>query len=143
MGGYLAILEDDEERTAAMRNRMADFFHTYEPVFFDNGPDMIDWLQNYLPSTVLICLDHDLGPSRIRNGEAFDPGTGRDVVDFLSTQKPHCPIIIHTSNYLAAQGMEMILNDSGWMNSRVIPVNELQWVDSVWVPEVQKYLGDK
>jgi len=32
MSGYLAILEDDEGRTAAMRNRLADSFPTYEPV---------------------------------------------------------------------------------------------------------------
>jgi hypothetical protein len=39
--------------------------------------------------------------------------------------------------------MEMVLNDSGWMNSRVIPINALEWIDSIWIPEVQKYLGDK
>jgi len=113
MVAHIAILEDDEGRSVAMRNRLAESFPHCDPVLFDNAPDMIEWLRNNLTSTVLISLDHDLGPNRIRNVEVFDPGIGQDVVNYLSTQKPICPVIIHTSNYLAAPGMELMLNDSG------------------------------
>ena len=136
MRAHIAILEDDEGRTAAMRVRLAEFFPQCHPVFFDNAPDMIEWLSHHLPFTVLICLDHDLGPNRIRNGEVFDPGTGQDVVNYLSTHQPLCPVIIHTANYLAAPGMELMLNDSGWVNSRVIPLNDLEWIDNAWAPEI-------
>lgn len=59
---------------------------------------MIAWLTNNLSSVTLISLDHDLGPNRERKGEVFDPGIGREVVDFLVSQKPTCPVIIHTTN---------------------------------------------
>ena len=67
---------------------------------------MVLWLGDHLEEANLICLDHDLGPNRKLNGIVFDPGTGRDVVDYLTTRKPHCPILIHTSNSMAAPGME-------------------------------------
>lgn len=143
MRTYIAILEDDDERVAAMRGRLTESFPQYNCVFFDNAPDMIQWLHDHLRSTVLISLDHDLGPNRIRNGEAFDPGTGQDVVSYLATQQPLCPVIIHTANYLAAPGMEMMLNESGWTCSRVIPVNGLEWIENDWADEVRKYLANK
>jgi len=71
MTAHMAILEDDERRTDAMRVRLRQTFPNYESVFFDNAPNMIEWLRDHLASTVLICLDHDLGPNRIRNGEVF------------------------------------------------------------------------
>jgi hypothetical protein len=143
MTPYIAILEDEGVRTAAMRVRLRESFPQYNCVFFDNAPDMIQWLHDHLRSTGLISLDHDLGPNRIRNGEAFDPGTGQDVVNYLATKQPLCPVIIHTANYLAAPGMELMLNESGWACSRVIPVNGLEWIDSAWVPKIRKYLGGK
>jgi hypothetical protein len=140
---YIAILEDDDERVAAMRYRLEEYFSGYSPVFFDTAPDMIEWLWDHLKSTVLVSLDHDLGPSRIRNGEAFDPGTGQDVVNYLATQKPLCPVMIHTANYLAAPGMELMLSESGWTCSRVIPVNGLEWIDNAWIHEIRRYLGNQ
>ncbi len=143
MRKYIAILEDDDERVAAMRNRLVEWFPEYDWMFFDNAPDMIQWLGDHLPSAVLICLDHDLGPNRIRNREAFDPGSGQDVVNYLFTQRPFCPVIIHTANYLAAPGMELMLNESRWTCSRVIPVNGLEWIDNAWIHEIRRYLGNQ
>jgi len=143
MKAHIAILDDDDKRVATMRNVLAESLPHYEPVFFDNAPDMIEWLQNHLRSTVLISLDHDLGPNRTRNEEAFDVGTGQDVVNCLTTQQPLCPVIVHTANYLAAPGMELMLNDSGWTSSRVIPVNNLDWIDHAWMNEIRRYLGNQ
>ena len=140
MKAHIAILDDDDQRVTTMRNLLAESLPHYEPVSFDNAPDMIEWLQNHLKSTVLISLDHDLGPSRARNGETFDLGTGQDVVNYLTTQQPLCPVIVHTANYLAAPGMEQMLNDSGWTSSRVIPVNNLDWIDHAWIPEIRRHL---
>lgn len=43
---------------------------------------MIDWLNKELNTLSLISLDHDLFPE---THEAPDPGTGRDVADYLAT----------------------------------------------------------
>jgi hypothetical protein len=51
MSAYIAILEDDEDWSDAMRNRLAESFPHYDPVFFDNGPDMIDWLRNQMSAS--------------------------------------------------------------------------------------------
>jgi hypothetical protein len=143
MTAHIAILEDDGARTAAMRVRLTESFPNYEFVFFNNAPDMIELLRDHLPSAVLICLDHDLGPSRTRNGEAFDPGTGQDVVNYLATQNPLCPVIIHTANYLAAPGMELMLSESGWTCCRVVPVDNLEWIDNAWIHEIRWYLANQ
>lgn len=109
----IALLEDDERRQNTMARLLAENFAVHCPVFFDNAPDMIAWLPGYLASVALICLDHDLGPNRKRAGEVFDPGTGRDVVNCLCLLEPSCPVIIHTSNYLAVPGMTMALEEVG------------------------------
>ena len=88
----------------------------------------------------LICLDHDLGSNRVRNGEAFDPGTGRDVADYLATREPACAVIIHTTNHLADPGMAMVLEDSGWEQQRVVPYNDRQWIREVWIKAVSELL---
>jgi hypothetical protein len=75
---------------------LADLRLPYEAQFFDNAPDMIAWLEKHLTEVVLISLDHDLGANRQRSGKVFDPGTGRDVVDFLVQHPPGCPVIVHT-----------------------------------------------
>ena len=59
----------------------------------------------------LICLDHDLGANLIVNGDYQDPGTGRDVADYLSGEEACCPVLIHSSNAMAAPGMMMVLED--------------------------------
>lgn len=109
---------------------------------FDNAPDMIGWLEGQLDHSILICLDHDLGASRMRNGESFDPGTGRHVADFLATQSPACPVTIHSTNGLAVPGMITALEESGWKCHRVIPDSDLSWIADWWFPMVKDILAD-
>lgn len=137
---FIAILDDEPERIAAMRPRLARLCPAYDVAEFDNAPDMVEWLRDRLPETVLICLDHDLGPCRIRHATAFDPGTGRDVADYLSTVSPVCPVLIHTTNSLAAPGMVRVLEESGWTISRVSPYEDLLWIGEVWASEVRRLL---
>ena len=49
----------------------------------------------------------------------FDPGVGRDVVEYLVTQPPTCPVIVHTSNYLARDGMVFALEFANWETTSV------------------------
>jgi len=137
----IAILDDEPERIREMNRWLSESVSGCEIVTFDNAPDMIAWLSDHPDGLSLICLDHDLGPNRTRNGEVFDPGTGRDVADVLATKKPVCPVLIHTTNSLAAPGMAMVLDDSGWTQSRVVPYNDLEWVGADWIVEVRAVLA--
>lgn len=137
----IVILEDDPDRILEMDRCISEQLPGIEVVTFDNAPDMINWLNDHLEQTKIICLDHDLGPNRLRNGELFDPGTGCDVVNYLVTRKPVCPVLIHTTNSMASPGMEMVLDDSGWSNSRVLPFCNLEWIKQDWIIDVIKIIG--
>jgi hypothetical protein len=135
----IALLEDDPRRTRAM----IDAARCVSPapvLIFDNAPDMLDWLRDYVDCAMLIALDHDLGPSRAREGERFEPGVGRDVVDYLADCPPVCPVVIHSSNSPAALGMQFCLEAAGWTVARVFPYDDLAWIERDWLPQVQRLL---
>lgn len=142
MPNVIAVLEDDPGRTAAMKDVLATLPAT-DVVFFDNAPDMIDWLNSNLSKVCLLCLDHDLGPNRDRDGERFDPGIGRDVVDYLITQAPACSVIIHSSNSMGASGMQTALEEAGWSAERVVPFNDLAWVTERWNERVLSHVNSR
>lgn len=135
----LVMLEDDARRTEAMvaaLQRECDL----PIVLYDTAPDLVEWLRTGLSGARLLLLDHDLGPSRLRNGERFEPGIGRDVADFLAERMPVCPVLIHSSNVPAAQGMQFCLERAGWTVTRIYPFDDLEWVERDWLPEVRRLL---
>ena len=132
----VAILEDDPDRTAAMKQALERELPAAEAIFFDNAPDMIEWLGANLGKVCVLSLDHDLGPNRKREGEIFDPGVGRDVVTFLETMPCSCPVIVHSSNSRAGDGMLYALERDGWPAERIYPFQDLAWVDSHWVGRI-------
>lgn len=136
----VAILEDDEGRIGAMRRQLEISVPWVSISVFDNAPDMLLWLQDNLVSVALLSLDHDLGPNRKHEGKVFDPGTGRDVVEYLCTRKPTCPVLIHSSNSTAAQGMHFALTDAGWENKRVFPLGDIEWIIKKWSSEIRELL---
>lgn len=136
MAHRIVILDDEPDRIAVMMECLAARLPGDELVSFDNAVDMIDWLLDNLTTASLICLDHDLGPNRRRAGEVFDPGTGRDVADFLATRPASCPVVIHTTNSLAAPGMVRVLGESGWTVTRVVPYEDTQWIGEDWIEAV-------
>jgi FixJ family two-component response regulator len=139
----IAILDDEPDRLAAMRPLLTERFSQYGIETFDNAPDMVRWLHEHLREAVLISLDHDLGPDRRRNGRKFDPGIGRDVVDFLATHRPQCPVILHTTNRDALPGMREALEETGWRVTSVMPYGDLDWVREAWIDAVHACLGDE
>jgi len=139
----ITILEDDLRRTHEMVRLLQTALPGYEVVVFDGAPDMIEWLRKNLTDVKLICLDHDLGANRIISGEIQDPGTGRDVADYLSTLKPTCPVLIHSSNVMAAPGMLMVLEEAGWCCSSLSPFNDLEWVRACWLDNVRNALSKR
>jgi hypothetical protein len=135
----LVLLEDDPRRADIMQ-RLAISDLGLAVVWFDNAPDMLVWLRENLERAVLIALDHDLGASRISDGERIDPGVGRAVADFLAECSPVCPVVIHSSNAPAAQGMQFCLENAGWRVMRVSPHDDLAWVERDWIPVLKQLL---
>jgi hypothetical protein len=123
MSNQVVILDDTAARITEMRKVLAEVLPAFEVVEFDNAPDCLDWLSTGLADAALLCLDHDLGPTREpreAGGPRFDPGIGRDVADALAMFPPVCPVIVHSSNSLSVLGMLRVLSESGWPCSAVI-----------------------
>jgi hypothetical protein len=138
MAMKIVILEDNAERRAAMRACLDDRLYTFEPHFFVHARDVIAFLSEFAEQTIAISLDHDLEPSVSSELGIMDPGTGRNVADFLVGRAPFCPVLIHTSNLNASSGMEMLLADAGWITFRVAPYGDLDWIWEQWLPTLRK-----
>jgi hypothetical protein len=132
----VAILEDDEGRREAMLRHLA-LGEGLRVVVFPRAPDMIAWLRDHLDECALISLDHDL----VSTVKGDDPGSGTDVVLFLGERSPICPVIVHTSNPLAAPGMIYFLRQGSWAHERVVPFNDLEWVEVAWAPTASAMLA--
>jgi len=140
MPKYVLILEDTKARVDVMRSVLADLLPKCEIAVFDNVSDWIDWTREHLAEVILICLDHDLGPNRIRDGKRFDPGVGRHAADVLAGCPPVCPVIVHSSNSIAVPGMLRVLREAEWPCSAVMPSDDLRWIHTDWRDEVRSYL---
>lgn len=136
----IALLDDEPDRVRAMQPLLRNEFGRFQVVVFENAPDMVAWLAHHHSKIRLVCLDHDLGPNQQRDGVIFDPGTGRDVADWLASLSPCCPIIIHTTNYLAAPGMLSVLEEAGWNVARVSPYGDTEWIRQDWIEAVRAAL---
>ncbi len=137
----IAILDDEPDRLQAMAPILAQRFPDFSVVTFDNAPDINAWFADNLSVCALICLDHDLGPNRKRDGKVFDPGIGRDVANYLATREPVCPVIIHTTNTDARPGMIFVLEDAGWAVSYVSPYEDVLWIREVWADAIGEVLA--
>jgi hypothetical protein len=132
MAMKIVVLEDNKERVAIMRARIADRFHAFESHFFDDAQDTIRFLECRLSETLVISLDNDLEMKTGSDGRCFDAGEGRHVAEFLAKKKPVCPVIIHTTNTVAALAMEELLRGAGWKTRRVVPFDDTNWIESDW-----------
>lgn len=137
MALFIAILEDDAERQSAMAECLEDRFPQYPIRFFATAAEMISHLRRNLSETIVIGLDHDLELVPVAGRSLLDPGSGRDVADYLASEPPACPVVIHTTNAPAGDGMEAVLQDAGWATSRVTPYDGLQWIPEVWLREMR------
>ena len=140
-GLKIAILEDNADRTVAMRSVLAEVLYMYEPHFFPTAPLMVEWLEHHIHETLMISLDHDL-ELPVQSVDRTDPGTGRDVADALAERVPSCPVVIHTTNGPAGEGMVNVLNDALWQTHRVVPYDDLRWVRETWLPVIRSALFD-
>jgi hypothetical protein len=135
----IGILDDTEERQVEMVRVLQVHYPALRVVVHDNAPDFLEWLRQEPGPVALLSLDHDLGPSRQRNGKRFEPGVGMDVVRLLEHRPPFCPVIVHSSNPLDAPTMVFRLEAAGWDVHRVFPSAE--WIATAWLARVQVLLG--
>jgi CheY-like chemotaxis protein len=140
MAMKIVVLEDNADRQAVMRACLGDRFYTFEAHFFDDARETIRFLDKNLPETLVISLDHDLDLKPGPNGQLIDPGTGRKVADFLATRTPTCPVIISTTNALAASAMADSLRAAGWETHRVVPFDDVRWIETDWFFAIRRAL---
>lgn len=134
----VVMLEDDRDRIARFAAKLAS-----HPL----GLGLLSWrtasgfISNYPTLTTkprLIALDHDL----FVDDEADpDPGDGRAVAAYLAKQLPIAPILIHSSNSIAAESMLFTLRDFGWNVDRIAPIGE-DWIEAYWFPTAIKMIAN-
>jgi len=102
----------------------------------------------------LISLDNDIDPIQI-NGRATDAGDGLSVARFLVELKPMPvtsqvtmpPLIIHTTNELAALQMQHLFSVARWRLERVTPYDGESWIGDVWIQKIRatiiEYVSDR
>jgi len=137
----IAMLEDDERRAERLLMRLRENFPYAIRWFNGLTCEMTEWLDVHLSETILICLDHDLNLLTDRHGSSIDPGCGRDVSDFLLQKPATCPVVIHSTNVVAATAMQESLKSHGWVVSRTTPYGDLDWVDEAWLPIIRSLLA--
>lgn len=134
----IAILEDDPNRVAAMREVLGRDLAAFAVAVFGKAPDMIAWLRDHLCETRLISLDNDLiDPDTLE----MDVGEGCDVAKALARASPSCPVILHASNSRAADEMAEALGEAGWPLCRVVPYDGVAWVAEDWGRHVRRILS--
>ncbi len=137
----IVILDCLMARRRIMQEVLDDRFPQYDVRFFQTAGETIAHLRDGLDDVLAIVLDHDLDLIPVDGHRLIDPGTGRDVAEFLATQPAVCPVVTHTTNSPAAVGMLAVLDDAGWTTYRVIPVGELKWIRSLWLRAVRNAIG--
>ena len=95
------ILEDNLVRMSAFQETAKRFSPPQTFKLWRIAKQMIKELPLFLDHATIISLDHDLYRHEQNDPE---PGTGREVANYLATLKPICPIIIHSTNTDAAWG---------------------------------------
>ncbi|MGB7161016.1 MAG: cyclic-phosphate processing receiver domain-containing protein [Tepidisphaeraceae bacterium] len=140
MPRFVAILEDDPSRIAAMRYCLGELLPNCEQQIFEDAAEMIAWLGRHLDAVALISLDHDLPFFRNSDGTTTDCGTGRQVANYLCTVAVPCPVIVHSSNNVCAPGMIRCLRDAGVVHARVYPHYDTEWIRSDWVEQIKAYV---
>lgn len=137
--GTVGILDDAPARVAAMRAVMDDH-PSVAVVDHLDAADFLAWLES-ATDVLFVSLDHDLGPSRVVDGDYRDPGIGMDVVQRMIELPPRFPVIVHSSNPIDAPRMEFLLADAGWEVHRVTPYEAEAWIPAAWAALVGQLLA--
>ena len=132
----ILILEDDDDRVRGFQEAVASLGRDFRVRIWRDAPTMIVESSACFAGACLISLDHDL---QALAGEA-DPGTGLEVVEFLSLHPPMCPVILHTTNFDGRLSMHNKLRAGGWTVATV-PPREADWIQTSWLPTARRLIG--
>jgi len=133
MLNQIAILEDNAERRREMLAQLQRHLPDAKIVFCTSATEMLNHLRQNLANIRVIALDHDLEK---QSPDDPDPGTGRDVSDFLCQQAPCCAVIVHTTNVPASYRMQRDLEEASWRVTRVVPYGDTEWIGREWLSTV-------
>jgi hypothetical protein len=136
----LCILEDDQRRTEEMRRVCSTALPGWQFEPLPTAHKTVDFLRGETQNIGLISVDHELEP---QSNLSPDPGTGRDVADFLAPQRPFAPVVIHSTNIPAAVGMASVLEERDWRIERITPYADLLWIEEFWLPTLRHLLNRK
>lgn len=87
-----------------------------------------------MEDVLVVSLDHDLHERPDDSTELI----GMMVVDFLATQRPRFPIILHTSNVRDGETMKQRLLSKEWRVTWVTPFDDTTWIGNDWYPTLKK-----
>lgn len=139
----IMILEDNADRRTAMIEHIADCLPMFGVLFFATSESMIQALQTAVWDEVaLISLDNDLDPV-LHDGKPVDAGDGLAVARFLVSRAPASeqttqpPLIIHSTNEIAATQMQQLFSAVNWRNDRVVPYDGESWIGEVWIQKAR------
>ena len=132
----ILMLEDDRERIGRFRTILAGNEGAQLTVF-RTAQDFIAGYQSLNETPNLVGLDHDLFTD---SPDDPDPGDGRDVASFLSTQTPVCPVLIHSTNAPAADSMVFTSREAGWIVDRIAPLGH-DWIETYWYPYAMRMIA--
>lgn len=130
----LIMLEDDLDRIARFTTLLAAKQIGFQ--YARTAQEFIRLFQKQTDPPMLIGLDHDLFAD---NDGDPDPGDGRDVAAFLATQLPVSPVLIHSTNAVAADSMLYTLADAGWIVDRIAPIGH-DWIETYWLPTAMEMI---
>lgn len=133
----LVMLEDDLERIERFRAKLESHHPGSQIDVSRTAPGFISNYRRRKGVPDLICLDHDLFTD---SPDDPDPGDGRDVTDFLITQDPIAPVLIHSTNASAADSMLFALLDHGWTADRIAPLGQ-DWIETYWYPTAMRMIS--
>ncbi len=134
----ILILENNPERIELFTSALKELQPECEVIVWKSAHRMIDELDRYLGDATAISLAHDLDPALSHSAA---PGTGMDVIDFLTEEKPSCPIILHTANMNARWNMVYTLTDANWAVHLTPPFGDNHdWIQKSWLTKIKDVL---
>jgi hypothetical protein len=132
----ILVLEDDQNRIDRFHAALRLIAPAAQILIWRSAKQMIQEVGPYLPSALLISLDHDLYPLP---GETEDLGDGLEVAKFLAQRKPACPIIIHSTNGERRRMMAGEFELEGIEARIVAPMGD-DWIEGYWAEVVRSLL---
>jgi CheY-like chemotaxis protein len=136
MKKLIVILEDNSDRAQAMKDWLEERFYMYEQFISDDPDTVIQQIRSRINDVVAVSLDHDLHERPDFSTEL----TGMMVAEFLATQTPQFPVLLHTTNTRDGDRMQQLLTESKWTVERVIPFDGVTWISRDWHQSLKKTL---